>query len=124
QAHYQGTGVEIWQQTQGTVSHFIAGLGTSGTFMGTGRRLHEYNPQVKLISFQPDSPFHGLEGLKHMQSAIRPQIYDDTLADSNLYVSTEDTHVMIRRLAREEGYLVGISSAAAMVGALQVAESL
>lgn len=124
QAHYHGTGVEIWQQTAGALTHFVAGLGTTGTFMGTGRRLRAYNPAVQLISVQPDGPFHGLEGLKHMRSAIQPQIYDAALADANLYISTEDTHVMIRRLAREEGYLVGISSAAAMIGALQVAEAL
>jgi cysteine synthase B len=124
QAHYQTTGVEIWQQTHGTVTHFLAGLGTSGTLMGTGRRLKAYNPRVQVISIQPDSPFHGLEGLKHMPTAIQPGIYDAGLADLNLTVSTEATHEMARRLAREEGYLVGISSAAAMVAALHVAETL
>jgi cysteine synthase B len=122
QAHYQTTGVEIWRQTRGTVTHFVAGLGTSGTLMGTGRRLKEYNPAVQVISLQPDSPFHGLEGLKHMPTAIKPGIYDESLADRNLGISTEATHEMARRLAREEGYLVGISAAAAMVGALQTAE--
>jgi cysteine synthase B len=123
-AHYQTTAPEIWEQTRGTVTHFLAGLGTSGTLMGTGRRLKAYNPSVQVISLQPDSPFHGLEGLKHMPTAIKPGIYDEQLADRNIGISTEDTYVMARRLAREEGYLVGISSAAAMVGALKVAEEL
>jgi cysteine synthase B len=124
QAHYHTTGAEIWQQTHGTVTHFLAGLGTSGTLMGTGRRLREHNPAVQVISIQPDSPFHGLEGLKHMQTAIRPGIYDAGFADRDLGVGTEATYDMARRLAREEGYLVGISAAAAMVAALQVAEEL
>ncbi len=124
QAHYKTTAVEIWQQTHGTVTHFIAGLGTSGTLMGTGRRLKEYDPQVQIIALQPDSPFHGLEGLKHMPTAIKPGIYDEFFADRTLPVNTEATHAMARRLAREEGYLVGISAAAAMVGALHMAEEL
>jgi cysteine synthase B len=123
-AHYQTTGVEIWRQTHGAVTHFIAGLGTSGTLMGTGRRLKDYNPAIEIVSIQPDSPFHGLEGLKHMPTAIKPGIYDESLADRNLGISTEATYVMARRLAREEGYLVGISAAAAMTGALQLAEEL
>ncbi|MBZ0274852.1 MAG: cysteine synthase family protein [Anaerolineae bacterium] len=123
-AHYTTTGVEIWRQTAGTVTHFVAGLGTSGTLMGTGRRLKDYNRAVQVISLQPDSPFHGLEGLKHMPTAIKPGIYDAALADRNLGISTEATYEMARRLAREEGYLVGISAAAAMVGSLQVAEEL
>jgi S-sulfo-L-cysteine synthase (O-acetyl-L-serine-dependent) len=122
-AHYQTTGVEIWRQTNGTITHFVAGLGTSGTLMGTGRRLKEYNPSVQVIALQPDSPFHGLEGLKHMPTAIKPGIYDETLADQTIGISTEATYEMARRLAREEGYLVGISSATAMVGSLQVAEA-
>ena len=124
QAHYNGTGVEIWQQTHGSITHFVAGLGTSGTFMGTGRRLKDYDPKVQIISLQPDSPFHGLEGWKHMPSAIKPGIYDEFLADRDIGISTEETYVMARRLAREEGYLVGISAAAAMLGTLQVAEEL
>jgi cysteine synthase B len=124
QAHYQTTGPEIWEQTHGRITHFVAGLGTSGTLTGVGRRLKEYNPDIQIISLQPDSAFHGLEGLKHMPTAIKPGIYDESLADDNLGVSTEDTHEMARRLAREEGYLVGISAATAMVGALRVAESL
>ncbi|MCL4255524.1 MAG: pyridoxal-phosphate dependent enzyme, partial [Anaerolineae bacterium] len=116
--------VEIWLQTHGTVTHFVAGLGTTGTLTGTGRRLHDYNPDIEVISLQPDSPFHGLEGLKHMPSAIKPGIYDTSVADENMNISTEETYAMARRLAREEGYLVGISSATAMVGALKVAERL
>ena len=121
-AHYHGTGVEIWEQTHGTVTHFVAGLGTSGTLMGTGRRLKDYNRDVGIVALMPDSPFNGLEGLKHMPTAIQPGIYDPTLADRLIEISTEETYVMARRLAREEGYLVGISAAAAMVGALKVAE--
>ncbi|MBZ0284628.1 MAG: cysteine synthase family protein [Anaerolineae bacterium] len=124
QAHYNSTGVEIWEQTNGTVTHFVAGLGTSGTLMGTGRRLKDYNPDIQVVSLQPDSPFHGLEGLKHMPTAIKPGIYDEHLADRNIGVSTEATYAMARRLAREEGYLVGISAASALVGALQVAEDV
>ena len=123
-AHYKGTGVEIWRQTAGAVTHFVAGLGTSGTLMGAGRRLKEYRRQIQIVSVEPDSPFHGLEGLKHMETAIRPGIYDSGLADQALSVRTEEAHAMALRLAREEGYLVGISSAAAMIGALRVAEHL
>lgn len=124
QAHYQTTGVEIWQQTQGTVTHFTAGLGTTGTLMGTGRRLKHYNPNVQIVALQPDSAFHGLEGLKHIPTAIKPGIYDELLPDQQLGISTEETYDMVRRLAREEGYLVGISAGAAMVGSLKIAESL
>jgi cysteine synthase B len=120
QAHYDTTAPEIWAQTGGRISHFVAGLGTSGTFVGTGRRLRELNPAIVLASVQPDSPLHGLEGLKHMESAIVPGIYDNTLADSDLRVSTEDAYAMTRRLARDEGLLVGISSGANLVGALNV----
>src|SRR5277367_5949043 len=123
-AHYQGTANEIWQQTEGRITHFVAMLGTSGTFMGTARRLKELNPRVRCISLQPDSAFHGIEGTKHMASAIVPKIYDASLADEDLGVSTEDAHAMARRLAREEGLLVGISAAAAIVGCLQVAQQL
>jgi cysteine synthase B len=123
-AHYQSTGPEIFRQTGGRVTHFVAGLGTSGTFTGTSRRLKELNPAIRCISAQPDSSFHGLEGLKHMPSAIRPAIYDPSLADCNLEVSTEEAHAMVRRLAREEGLLAGISSAAAMVAALRVARDI
>ncbi|MCY3832848.1 MAG: cysteine synthase family protein [Chloroflexi bacterium] len=123
-AHYQGTGAEIWRQTAGAATHFVAGLGTSGTLMGAGRRLKEYSAAVRIVSVEPDSPFHGLEGLKHMESAIKPGIFDAGFADAALSVRTEEAHAMALRLAREEGYLVGISSAAAMIGALRVAEGL
>ncbi|MCY4020933.1 MAG: cysteine synthase family protein [Chloroflexi bacterium] len=124
QAHYHGTGAEIWRQTAGGVTHFVAGLGTSGTLMGAGRRLKDHNQSVQIVSVEPDSPFHGLEGLKHMGTAIQPGIFDPRFADQELSVRTEDAHAMALRLAREEGYLVGISAAAAMVGALRVAEGL
>jgi|SRR5581483_9459163 len=124
QAHYHGTANEIWQQTEGHITHFISMLGTTGTFVGTSRRLKELNSNVRCISLQPDSPFHGIEGAKHMASAIVPRIYDPSLADANLGISTEDAYAMTKRLAREEGLLVGISSAAAVVGCLQVAEGL
>jgi cysteine synthase B len=120
-AHYETTGPEIWQQTAGRVTHFVAGLGTSGTFMGTVRRLRELNPSLRAISMQPDSPFHGLEGLKHMATAIVPAIYDPQLADANVEVETEAAYAMAKQLAREEGILVGISAAAAVVASLRVA---
>lgn len=120
-AHYQTTAPEIFEQTEGRVTHFVAGLGTSGTFVGTARRLKELNPRIRCISFQPDSPFHGLEGMKHMPTAIVPGIYDPSVADENLEIGTEDAHRMTLRLAREEGLLVGVSSGAAMVAALAVA---
>jgi cysteine synthase B len=123
-AHYLTTGPEIFEQTEGRVTHFVAGLGTSGTFVGTARRLKELNPKIQCISFQPDSPFHGLEGMKHMATAIVPKIYDPNLADDDLPVATEDAHAMVKRLAREEGLLVGISAGAAMVAALQVAREI
>jgi S-sulfo-L-cysteine synthase (O-acetyl-L-serine-dependent) len=121
QAHYHGTANEIWQQTQGRITHFVSMLGTSGTFVGTSRRLKELNPRIRCISLQPDSPFHGIEGAKHMASAIVPKIYDPTLADADLGISTEDAYVMAKRLAREEGLLVGISAAAAVTGCLELA---
>jgi S-sulfo-L-cysteine synthase (O-acetyl-L-serine-dependent) len=121
-AHYQTTGPEIFEQTGGRISHFVAGLGTSGTFVGTARRLKELKRDIRCVSFQPDSPFHGLEGLKHMATAIVPGIYDSRLADEDLAVSTEDAYAMTLRLAREEGLLVGVSSGAAMVAALKVAK--
>ncbi len=123
-AHYHTTGPEIVEQTEGRVTHFVAGLGTSGTFIGAGRALRDYNPAIRLVSFQPDSSFHGLEGLKHMQTAIVPGIYDATTADEDLAVSTEAAHAMTRRLAREEGLFVGISAGAAAIAALRVAETL
>ena len=123
-AHYHGTANEIWEQTEGRVTHFVSMMGTSGTFMGTARRLKELNPQIRCISLQPDSPFHGIEGAKHMESAIVPKIYDPSLADMNIDIATEDAYVMAKRLARQEGLLVGISAAAAVVGCLQVAHQL
>jgi cysteine synthase B len=121
-AHYRTTGLEIWEQTAGLVTHFVAGLGTSGTFMGTTRRLKEFNSTVQAISFQPDSPFHGLEGLKYMGSSIVPAIYNPHLADRELEVDTEAAYDMAKRLARNEGLLVGISAAAAVVACLKIAE--
>ena len=121
-AHYDTTGPEIIEQTEGRITHFVAGLGTSGTFMGVGRRLREFNPDVQLISVQPDSPMHGVEGLKHMETAIRPGIYDDTLADEDARVTTERAYAFTRRLASEEGMLVGVSSGAALAAALELAE--
>lgn len=123
-AHYETTGPEVWEQTAGRVTHFAVGLGTGGTLMGVGRRLREYNPQVQVIALQPDSPFHGLEGLKHMPTAIVPGIYDQSFPDEILEVKTEDAQAMCRRLAREEGLLVGVSAGAGLVGALRVAGRL
>lgn len=123
-AHYLTTGNEIWTQTQGRVTHFVSMLGTSGTFVGSTRRLKELNPQVRCISLQPDSSFHGIEGAKHMASAIVPKIYDPSLADEDLGISTEASYKMVKRIAREEGLLVGISAAAAVVGCVQIAEQL
>src|SRR6266511_1113275 len=123
-AHYDTTAPELIEQTSGKLTHFVAGLGTSCTFVGTGRRLRLFNPAIKLISFQPDSAFHGLEGLKHMESAIVPGIYDPALADEDLRIDTERAYAMVRRLAREEGLLAGISSGAAVVAMLDVAQRL
>jgi cysteine synthase B len=120
-AHYETTGPEIWRQTEGRVTHFVAGLGTSGTFMGTTRKLKEFNPAVQAISFQPDSPFHGLEGLKYMATSIVPAIYNPHLADRQMTVETEAAYEMAKQLAREEGLLVGISAAAAVVASVQIA---
>lgn len=124
QAHYKSTGPEILAQTNGEITHLVVGLGTSGTLMGSGKYLRERLPDVKIIAFQPDAAFHGLEGLKHMPSAIRPEIYDPEFADETLEIKTEDAREMVARLAREEGLFVGISSGAAAVAALQVAGRL
>lgn len=121
-AHYETTGVEIWEQTAGHITHFVAGLGTSGTFMGTTRRLKQFNPSIQAISMQPDSPFHGLEGLKYMATSIVPHIYDATLADRAVEVETEAAYEVARRLARETGLLVGISAAAAVSASLAIAQ--
>jgi cysteine synthase B len=120
-AHYRTTGPEIWQQSAGQITHFVAGLGTSGTFMGATRRLKEFNPAIQAISFQPDSPFHGLEGLKHMGTSLVPAIYNPHLADRSLEVETEAAYAMVKRLAREEGLLVGISAGAAVVASAKIA---
>jgi cysteine synthase B len=120
-AHYETTAMEIWRQTEGRVTHFVTGLGTSGTFVGVTRRLKELNPAIQCFSMQPDGPLHGLEGLKHMPTALVPGIYDPRIADGEVAVATEDAHQMVLRLAREEGFLVGVSSGANLVAALNVA---
>lgn len=124
QAHYETTAPEIFRQTDGRITHFVAGLGTSGTFVGVSRRLRELKPSVRLISMQPDSPYHGLEGMKHMPTAIVPGIYDPTLADEELEIQTEDAHAMVRQLAKHEGWFVGVSAAANIVAALNVASQI
>jgi cysteine synthase B len=123
-AHYESTAPEIWEQTNGEVTHFVAGLGTSGTFVGTATRLKEFNPEIEVISFEPDSAFHGLEGMKHMESAIVPAVYDPTVADQNLATPTEEAYEMVKRVAREEGLLIGISAGAAVATALRVAREI
>ena len=124
QAHYLTTAKEIWEQTGGSITHFVAALGTSGTFVGTARRLKELNPSIRCVSLQPDAAFHGLEGWKHMPTALRPAIYDDTLADENLEMSTEAAYRMVKRIAREEGLLVSPSAAAALLGCFRVARNV
>jgi cysteine synthase B len=123
-AHYNGTAREIWAQTEGRITHFVAGLGTSGTFVGTTRRLKELNPNIQCISIQPDGPFHGLEGLKHMETAIVPGIYDSKLADRDMGVETEAAQKLTKRLAREEGILAGVSAGAALWAGLDIARRL
>jgi S-sulfo-L-cysteine synthase (O-acetyl-L-serine-dependent) len=123
-SHYESTAPEIWEGTNGEITHFVAGLGTSGTFMGTASRLKEYNPDIRVVSFEPDSAFHGLEGMKHMESAIVPAIYDPTVADENRLASTEDAYEMVKRVAREEGVLIGISAGAAVATTLEVAREI
>lgn len=123
-AHYYGTAEEIWRQTEGRITHFVSMMGTSGTFMGTARRLKELNPRVRCISLQPDSPFHGIEGAKHMASAIVPKIYDPALADEDIGISTEESYATAIRASHEEGLLIGISSGAAIAGGLQLARRL
>src|SRR5882724_9237436 len=119
QAHYSTTANEIWEQTRGEITHFVAALGTSGTFVGTSRRLRELNPAIRFVSLQPDGPWNGLEGWKHMPTALRPAVYDDTLADQNLEVSTEEAYRLVKRLARAEGLLVSPSAAAALLGCFE-----
>lgn len=123
-AHFATTAPEIWRQTHGQITHFVAGLGTTGTFVGTTRRLREFNPDLRSISVQPSSPLHGLEGMKHLETAIVPGIYDANLADENLAVETEDAQAMTRRLARDEGLFVGVSAGANVFAALRVAKEL
>ncbi|MDR1576362.1 MAG: PLP-dependent cysteine synthase family protein [Treponema sp.] len=123
-AHYNGTGVEIWEQTGGKVTHFITGMGTSGTFTGTSRRLKEYNPRIEAVAVQPASPFHGIEGTKHMASTLKPGFYDETLPDRFVEVNTEAAYAMTRRLIREEGLFVGISSGANVQAALDLGRTL
>ena len=124
QSHYFGTANEIWSQTAGRITHFVAGLGTSGTFVGVTRRLKELNPAIRCISLQPDSSFHGLEGWKHMETALRPAIYDETIADENLQIGTESAYRAVKQIARDEGLLVSPSAAAAFLGSKKVAQSL
>ena len=124
QAHYRGTANEIYAQTAGRITHFVAALGTSGTFVGATRRLKELNPAIRCISLQPDASFHGLEGWKHMPTALRPAIYDDTLADEDLAVGTEEAYRLVKQLAREEGLLVSPSAAAALLGCFAVAKKI
>jgi cysteine synthase B len=124
QAHYHGTANEIWQQTEGRITHFVSMMGTSGTFVGTTRRLKELKPNIQCISLQPDSPFHGIEGAKHMASAIVPRIYDANMADEDIEIATENAYANAVRGAREEGLLLGISAGAAIAGCLQVAQKL
>ena len=123
-AHYHTTAEEIWQQTEGRITHFVAGIGTSGTLMGTGRRLKELNPKIQIIAVEPATPLHGLEGLKHMESSIIPGIYDPTVHDRKVPVYTEDAYEMVCRVAREEGILIGWSCGAALQGAFEVAQEL
>ena len=123
-AHYHGTANEIWQQTTGAVTHFVAGVGTGGTLMGTGRRLRELNQNVRIVCVQPSSPLHGMEGMRHLPSTIVPRIYDPTLPDETMAVETESAQAMVVRLAREEGIFVGVSAGAAVTAALEVASRL
>ena len=121
-AHYHGTALEIWAQTRGAITHFVAGLGTSGTFVGTARRLKELKPAIRAISVQPDSAFHGIEGLKHMPTALVPRIYDPSLADAMLEINTEAAYAMVKRMARTAGVLLGISGGAALAAAEKLAQ--
>jgi cysteine synthase B len=123
-AHYETTGPEIYYQSRGKVTHFVAGVGTGGTLTGTGKRLQDYDPNIKVYGVQPDSGFHGIEGLKHIETAIRPGIYDDSILDGTFFIKTEDAYGMADRLAKEEGLLVGPSSGAALWASLKLAESI
>lgn len=123
-AHFETTGVEVWEQTAGSVTHFVACLGTSGTLMGTGRRLKEYNPDIQVIAVEPATPIHGLEGMKHMATSVVPGIYDEHFPDRKIAVETEDAYESVRSLAAEEGFFVGYSSGAALVASLMVAHEI
>ncbi|MFN3567825.1 MAG: PLP-dependent cysteine synthase family protein, partial [Caldimicrobium sp.] len=123
-AHYKTTGPEIWEQCQGEITHFIAGLGTSGTMMGVGRYLKEKNSQIKLIGVQPDHPLHGIEGLKHMESALKPKIYQEELLDEQIFVPTEEAYRIVKKVLNTKGFFIGVSSGAALVGALRIAKSI
>ena len=123
-AHFYSTGVEIWEQTKGKITHFVAGAGTGGTIVGTGRRLKIYNPAIEIIGVQPAEPKHGIEGLKHMESSIKPGIFDETIIDRMVYVKTLEAYEMTRRLAKEEGLFLGISSGAAIHAAIQIAKNI
>jgi cysteine synthase B len=123
-AHYYGTGLEVWHETAGRITHFIAGLGTTGTFMGTGRRLKELNPDVRLVALQPETALHGLEGWKHLETARVPEIYDAGVPDEMRFVSTEESYAMMRRAAREEGLILSPSGAANLAGAVKLAEEI
>ena len=123
-SHYETTGLEVYNQTDKRITHFIAGIGTSGTLMGTGRRLKEFNPSIQIISIEPYEPLHGLEGMKHMETSIIPKIYDESFADGKILVKTEDAYAMVRKLEHEEGLQVGNSSGAAIAGALELAKRI
>ncbi len=123
-AHFYSTGVEIWEQTKGRITHFVAGAGTGGTLVGTGRRLKIYNPEIEIVGVQPAEPKHGIEGLKHMESSIKPGIFDETIIDRMVYVKTEEAYLMTKRLAKEEGLFLGISSGAAVHAAVELSKKL
>ncbi|MHB1907898.1 MAG: PLP-dependent cysteine synthase family protein [Nitrososphaerales archaeon] len=123
EAHYFGTAEEIWRQTKGKITHFVAGVGTGGTIMGTGKRLRELNSKIKIIAVEPDSPFHGLEGLKHIESSIKPRIFDPNFPDETIFIKTEDAQSMVKRLSRDQGVFVGTSSGATVEAALEYANA-
>jgi len=123
-AHFYSTGVEIWEQTKGRITHFVAGAGTGGTLVGTGRRLKIYNPDIEIVGVQPAEAKHGIEGLKHMESSIKPGIFDETIIDRMVYVKTEEAYEMTKKLAKEEGLFLGISSGAAVHAAIELAKKL
>ncbi|RJP75166.1 MAG: cysteine synthase family protein [Candidatus Abyssobacteria bacterium SURF_17] len=123
-AHYDSTGIEVYRQTESRITHFVAGVGTGGTIMGTGRRLKEYNPDIRVLAIEPSEPLHGIEGLKHMASSIKPAIYDECFPDGTVGVKTDEAHQWVQKLAKERGLFIGLSGGAAIAGALKVAETL